>query len=218
MNSTFELYGAPTGNCLRAAIALEEADLPYTPKLVDLASFEHQGADHLALNPLGKVPVLVEREDGREPFVLTQSTAIMLYAAGKGAGRLLPDYEPDRAIVLERLFFFVTDVIAVNHAAFSLRDSNAQKAQKILMDRMLATLETAERYVARDAFIAGAAFSLADIAAYTITRSVMSDLSWSKLPNLRRWFEAIDRRPAVRRGLEVFERIYDPEVVSRLAM
>ena len=78
MKTTLELYGAPTGNCIRAAIALEEAGLSYTPKLVDLANRAHQGVDHLALNPLGKVPVLVEKEEGRKPFVLTQSNAIIL--------------------------------------------------------------------------------------------------------------------------------------------
>ena len=207
MNSTYELYGAPTGNCLRAAIALEEAGLNYTPKLVDLASFTHQGADHLALNPLGKVPVLVEKVEDQTPFVLTQSNAIVLYAAGKAEGRLMPENDHDRAVVLERFLFFVTDVIAVNHAAFSLRASDTQEAQKILMDRMLATLATAERYVDGHEFIAGAAFSVADIAAFTITKSAEADLPWANLPNLRRWFDLIEDRPSVQRGLEAFDRV-----------
>jgi GST-like protein len=207
MKTTLELYGAQTGNCIRAAIALEEAGLSYTPKLVDLSSGAHQGVDHLALNPLGKVPVLVEKEEDREPFILTQSNAIILYVAGKAAGLLLPENDRDRAVVFERFFFFVTDIIAVNHAAFSLRASSAQEAQKILMDRMLATLETAERYVGQNEFIAGKTFSAADIAGFTITHSVQSDLPWPKLPNLRRWFERIESRPAVKRGLHAFDRI-----------
>ena len=102
MKTTLELYGAQTGNCIRAAIALEEAGLSYTPKLVDLSNGAHQGIDHLALNPLGKLPVLVEKQDGREPFILTQSNAIIMYAAGKESDRLLPENDRDRAIVLER--------------------------------------------------------------------------------------------------------------------
>jgi GST-like protein len=207
MDSTLELYGAQTGNCIRAAIALEEMGLSYTPKILDLSTGAHQGTDHLALNPLGKVPVLVEKEEGREPFVLTQSNAIILHAAGKGAGRLLPENDRERAIVLERFFFFVTDVIAVSHAAFSLRGSNMQEAQAILTDRMLATLETAERYVGQDEFIAGKTFSAADIAGFTITLSVKSELPWPKLPNLRRWFAQIEGRPGVKRGLQVFNKI-----------
>lgn len=207
MKTTLELYGAQTGNCIRAAIALEEAGLAYTPKLVDLSRGEHMGVDHLALNPAGKVPVLAEKEEGREPFILTQSNAIILYAAEKAAGRLLPENDRDRATALERFFFFVTDVIAVSHAGFSLRATSARDGQKILEDRVLATLETAERYVVHDEFMAGKTFSVADIAGFTITQSVKSDLPWSKLPNLRRWFERIEGRPAVKRGLQAFNRI-----------
>jgi GSH-dependent disulfide-bond oxidoreductase len=207
MKATLELYGAQTGNCIRAAIALEEAGLSYTPKLVDLSSGAHMGVDHLALNPAGKVPVLVEKEEDREPFILTQSNAIILYAAGKAAGRLLPENDRDRAIVFERFFFFVTDVIAVSHAAFSLRASSAQEGRTILEDRVLVTLETAERYVGHNEFMAGKTFSAADIAGFTITQSVKSDLPWPKLPNLRRWFERIEGRPAVKRGLHAFDRI-----------
>ena len=207
MNSTIELHGARTGNSIRAAIALEEANLSYTPKLVDLSGAAHQGVDHLALNPLGKVPVLVEKQEGQEPFILTQSNAIILYAAGRAPGRLLPDDDRGRAIVLERFFFFVTDVIAVSHAAFSLRASAAQEAQKILTDRMLATLATAERYVVEDEFIAGQTFSAADIAGFTIIRSVEPQLPWPKLPKLRQWFERIGARHSVQRGLHAFEQI-----------
>jgi GST-like protein len=204
MKTSLELYGAQTGNCIRAAIALEEAGLSYTRKLVDLSIGEHTGADHLALNPAGKVPVLVEKEEGREPFVLTQSNAIILYAAAKAPGRLLPQDDRDRAVAYERFLFFVTDVIAVSHAGFSLRFLSAQEGRTILEERVLATLATAERYVAHDEFMAGKTFSAADIAGFTITQSVKSDLSWSNLPNLRRWFERIEGRPAVKRGLQVF--------------
>ena len=207
MRTILELYGAQTGNCISAAIALEEASLSYTPRIVDLSSDVHKGVDHLALNPAGKVPVLVEKEEDREPFILNLSNAIILYAAGKAAGRLLPENDRDRAIVLERFFFFVTDVIAVNYAAFSLRGSNAQEGQTILEDRTLATLETAERYVGHDEFMAGKTFSAADIAGFTITQSVKSDLPWPKLPNLWRWFERIEGRPSVTRGLQAFNRI-----------
>ena len=122
---------------------------------MDISSGAHKGIDHFALNPAGKVLLLVGNEEGREPFILTQSNAIILYAAGKAAGRLLPENDRDRAIVFECFFFFVTDVIVVSHAAFSLRGSSGQEGERILMDRVLATLETAERHICHNEFIAG---------------------------------------------------------------
>jgi GST-like protein len=205
MNTTYELYGAPTGNCIRAAIALEEAGLPYTVQSVDLANGEHRSAAYLALNPAGKVPVLVESQENGPPVVITQSNAIILYAAERAPGRLLPDDSLARSVVYERFFFFVTDVIAVSHAAFFLRSAGVPAGQALLVERMFAALESAERYVSDEPYMAGKTFSIADIAAFTITQSVMSQLPWAQLPNLRRWYEQVEARPALARGLKVFD-------------
>ncbi|TCG08071.1 glutathione S-transferase [Paraburkholderia steynii] len=204
MNTTYELYGAPTGNCIRAAIALEEAGLPYTVRSVDLANGEHRSAAYLGLNPAGKVPVLVESKENAPPVVITQSNAIILYAAERAPGRLLPEDSLARSVVYERFFFFVTDVIAVSHAAFFLRSAGVPAGQALLVERMLTALESAERYVSDEAYMAGMTFSIADIAAFTITQSVMSQLPWDQLPNLRRWYEQVEARPALTRGLKVF--------------
>jgi glutathione S-transferase len=132
---SIELYGAQTGNCLRAAIALEEAMVPHTVRHVDLRSGEHRRAAYLALNPAGQVPTMVDRSDEASPFVLSQSNAIIFYAAARAPGRLLPEHEgQERAIAYERFFFFVTDVIAPSHAAFILRRQNAVEAPGLLDD------------------------------------------------------------------------------------
>ena len=56
-----ELYGARTGNSLRAAIALEEAGLAYVQQFIDLRAGAHRQPDFLALNSAGQVPILVDR-------------------------------------------------------------------------------------------------------------------------------------------------------------
>jgi GST-like protein len=204
MNTSYQLYGAPTGNCIRAAIALEEAGLPYTVRAVDLANGEHRSAAYLALNPAGRVPVLVEDQQNGPPVVITQSNAIILYAAEQATGRLLPNDSLARAVVYERFFYFVTDVIAVSHAAFFLRGAGVPEGQARLVERMLAALESAEQFVRDEPYMARKTFSIADIAAFTITQSVESQLPWAQLPNLRRWYEQIAARPAFARGLKVF--------------
>lgn len=53
MSPKIELYGAPTGNSLRAAIALEEAGIPYTARRLNLQANEQRDLSYLALNPAG---------------------------------------------------------------------------------------------------------------------------------------------------------------------
>ena len=59
MPASLDLYGAKTGNCLRTAIALEEAGLTFTPRPLELSAGAHRAPAHLALNPRGRVPVRV---------------------------------------------------------------------------------------------------------------------------------------------------------------
>src|SRR5258705_6159698 len=121
--SSVELYGAKTGNCLRVSVALEEAEIPYIVRKLDLRRSEHRTPEHLSRNPVGKVPTLVERfRDGRV-LTLSQSNAILMYAPEGSPPRLLPSDTAERALVLERFFYFVTDVIAMSHAAFATRNN-----------------------------------------------------------------------------------------------
>jgi GST-like protein len=168
---------------------------------------EHRAAEYLQLNPTGRVPTLIDSDGpGGERFALTQSNAIMLYAAEK-SGTLLPASGIERARALEWLFFFATDVIAPNAQAFVLgRDSTTAHADAIkrIKERALALYEHADRRLADRPFLAGSNFTLADIAGYTITTAFEGELRWHALPHLRRWLEHVGARPAVQRGRRVF--------------
>ena len=203
-DQTLELYGAPTGNCWRAAIALEEAGIPYRARVVDLYGGEHRETTFLELNPAGKVPVLMDRSSV-QPFVLSQSNAVVLYAAELAPGRLLSVTDRKaRAHAYERYFYFLTDVIAVGHAAFSLRGPDDAASRHILNSRMLAALAFAERFASASRYIAGDTFTIADVAAVTITASVAGQLDWDELPHLKRWFDEVMSRPSVSRGMSAF--------------
>jgi GST-like protein len=202
-----ELFGDATGNSTRAAIALEESGLAYEPRKVRLARGEHRAAAYLQLNPTGRVPTLVDSDGpGGERLVLTQSNAIMLYVAEK-SGKLLPSGGTERDHAFEWLFFFVTDVIAPSLQAFVLsRDTTAahDDAVRRLNERALAWYEHVDRRLADRPFLAGGAFTLADIAGYTITTALEAQLRWDALPYVRRWFERVGARPAVQRGRRIF--------------
>ncbi|MCF5664773.1 MULTISPECIES: glutathione S-transferase family protein [Pseudomonas] len=206
MNAVIELYGAQTGNSLRAAIALEEAGVPYTARLLNLRALEHRDPAYLRLNPAGQVPTLVDNTSV-PARIINQSNAIIQYADTSAPGRLAPaqlGWERDR--VFDRYFFFVTDVIAPSHAAFFLRqtglDDAAAKIERLVIERLVYS----ENFLT-DAFMAGDHFSMADISAFTIAASVRDKLDWATLRRLSQWFNAVDARPAVQRGMRAFENL-----------
>jgi GSH-dependent disulfide-bond oxidoreductase len=202
-----ELHGAKTGNCLRAAIALSEARLPYKIRHVDLGLGKQRDEPHLALNPAGKVPVLVARGSSNVPtFVLTQSSAILFYADAEAPGRILPLHaDRTRIRALEAFFYFTSDVIALNGAAFSLRGAEFSGAAATLTERYLGAIVASERFLIDTEFMGAASFSIADIAAFTIISAVRRDLPWNQLPRLATWHDRIRGRPAVQTGMRAFD-------------
>jgi GST-like protein len=204
MQAQVELYGSETGNSLRAAIALSEAQIVFLPKRMDLHAGAHRQPEFLKLNPAGKVPTLVDYNYS-PPLVINQSNAIIQYADAKMPGRLSsPSSDTERFKVYDRFFFFITDVIATSHAAFYLRQMGQREASAPLDERALEHLMAAEGFLDQG-YIAGNKFSMADIAAFTFAMSVRSQVPWEKLPRMTRWFEVMGDRPGVRKGMRAFQ-------------
>jgi GSH-dependent disulfide-bond oxidoreductase len=199
-----ELHGARTGNCLRAVIALMEAGVDFVIHPVDLRRGEQRSSSLLALNPRGKVPVLVLREEEHR-VVLTQSNAIMFYAAAQPRSTLIPQQAPTRFRVLEAFFHFSTDIICVNNAAFRLERADQAAGAEHLTEEYLALIEASEPLLSDAGFMGGDTFSLADIAAYTVVSSVADRLPWERLPRLHEWRLRVGERPAVRFGMHAFD-------------
>ena len=197
-----DLYAARTGNGFRVAIALEEAGLAYRTIPVDLRS--PRSADYLALNPTGRIPTIVDHDATPAPLVLTQSTAIILYAARKSR-RLLPEGEAEQAHALEWMMAFTTDVIVPSFADFILRmrlGERAAEASDLLHGRAMVTLPLADLALSRVAFLSGAEFGVADVVAYPIV-SALEGVDWGALPALKAWHERVGARPAVQRGMSI---------------
>lgn len=204
MQDLIELYGAQTGNCFRAAIALIEADIPFTVRHVDLRAGAHFEPSFMALNPAGKVPTLVDH-NYTQPLVINQSNAIIQYADIKAPGRLSPaEQGPERFRVFDRYFFFVTDVIANSHAAFFLKRVGLREAAAPLEYRAVEHLSLAEDFLTGP-YMAGEEFSMADISAFTLAATVQELLPWDKLPKLQQWFDNIQARPGIQAGLKAFD-------------
>jgi GST-like protein len=202
---SFTLWGARTGNSLRAAVGLCEAGVRYTARRVDFASGENRSPPYLAINPAGKTPVLTGVQADGARLTVTQSNAILFFADQQAPGGLLPLDPPSRTRALERYFYFVTDVIPLNAAAFVLKRSRHEEASAAIYAQSLRAIADAERFVAEAPYMGGTAFSLADVSAFTIINAVADDLPWSELPALDAWRGRIAERPAVQQGLHAFD-------------
>lgn len=84
-----DVYAFATPNSIKVPIALEELGIPYALHGVNLRQGEQKAPDFIALNPNGKVPVLVDQDIAGTPLILTESAAILIYLAEK-TGKLLP--------------------------------------------------------------------------------------------------------------------------------
>lgn len=207
-----ELYYWPTPNGQKVALFLEESQLKYELKLVDIGKGDQFKPDYLAISPNNKMPAIVDTDprDGGAPLGIFESGAILQYLAEK-TGRFMPAAPRERYVVLEWLFWQVGGLgpmLGQNH------HFNRYAPEKIpyAIDRYVN--ETHRLYGVLDrrldgrAFIAGDDYTIADMAAYPwIVPYEAQGMALEEFPQLRRWFEAIRARPATLRAYAVGETI-----------
>jgi glutathione S-transferase len=151
------LYHHPFSRAANGIWMLEEVGIPYELHYVDIAAGEQKKPDILALNPMGKLPVL---KDG--DAVVTESAAIGLYLADKYSyGKLAPKVDdPARAAYL-RWSFFAPSVIepaaSTKVSGWTVKESQVGWGN---YDAMIAAMESA--LAGRD-FVLGKSFSMADV-------------------------------------------------------
>ncbi|MCL6269681.1 glutathione S-transferase N-terminal domain-containing protein [Sansalvadorimonas sp. 2012CJ34-2] len=209
-----DLHTSPTPNGHKVSVALEELGLPYTLKPVNLMTGEQKTPEFLAMNPNGRIPVIVDR--GNDDFVVFESGAILIYLAEQ-TGKLLPKDIKGRSEVLQWLMFQMGGVGPMMGQANVFTRYFPEKIQPAIdryqneSKRLLTVLNTRLRdheYLAGD-------FSIADIANWCWARTHnWSGVDISDLPNLQRWIDLIYARPACTRGIEIPPRPDADAVVS----
>ena len=203
-----DLYTASTFNGQRVAIMLEETGLDYKTHRVDLMKGEQQQPAFLQLNPSGRIPVLVDNDSSAtNPFVLTQSVAILQYLAEK-TRHLLPNSLSERARVYEWMHFHAVDIGSVMFSAFYLQrrcTPRQNQAAELLRERVYELYGYFDRQLTDQEFLAGSSYSIADITA--LPAALAQEPKLVDYPNLTRWLQQLKQRPAVQRGMKVPEQV-----------
>jgi GST-like protein len=198
-----ELYTSPTPNGYKVSIMLEETGLPYTVHPIDLGKQEQKRPEFLAMNPNGRIPVIVDHDN--DDFVVFESGAILVYLAEK-AGQLLPAEPKARSRVLQWLMFQMGGLgpmmgqANVFYRYFPEKIPAAIERYQHEGRRLLAVLNG--QLDGRD-FICDD-YSIADIATWpwAVTHA-WSGIDVTGLDNLQAWLERIAARPAVERGRNI---------------
>ena len=200
-----DVYAFATPNSIKVPVALEELGLDYVLHAVNVRKGEQKSAEFIALNPNGKVPVLVDSEAASEPLVLTESAAILVYLAEK-TGKLLPASGEARSRVFEQLFFHASGLgPAFGQSGFFQRQ--ASEPQPLAIQRFTTeadrTLNVLDKVLAEHHFVAGEEMTIADIAHFGwLWRREFAGVSFEHAPNVARWFDEMAARPAVQRAIE----------------
>jgi GST-like protein len=198
-----DLYTAPTPNGWKASCTLEELAIPYEVHVVNLMAGDQKQPAYLAINPNGRIPAIVDRDEG--DFAVFESGAIMIYLA-ETAGRLLPTDRKGRSLVLQWLMFQMGGVgpmMGQANVFFRYFPEKIQPAIERYQNEGRRLFEVLNTRLADNEWLAGD-FSIADIANWCWVRThKWSGISVDGLDHLGRWLEAIKARPACQRGIEV---------------
>jgi GST-like protein len=198
-----DLYTASTPNGHKASVALEELGLPYTVHAIDLAAKVQKEPWFLALNPNGRIPVIVDREAG--DFPVFESGAILVYLAEK-TGRLMPQDAKGRSRVMQWLMFQMGGVgpmMGQANVFYRYFPEKIQPAIDRYQNESRRLFEVLDSRLAQAEWLADD-YSIADIANWCWVRThKWSGASVEGLEHLQRWMSAMNARPACRRGIEI---------------
>jgi GST-like protein len=218
-------YFHHTPNPMKVALFLEETGMPYEVIPVDTYKGEQHSPEFRAINPNGKTPAIVDTDGlGEGPVTVFDSNAILLYLAEK-SGQLLGK-PAKRGEFLSWLMF-----VASGLGPYSGQSVHFRRAAPELPYAQNRYLREAERHYkvldehlkGRD-FMVGDEYTIVDIAAWGwIDRNafVLGEGRLGEFPELARWFDGINTRPAVARARAIgadidFKRTMDEDVKRNL--
>jgi glutathione S-transferase len=188
------LYHHPFTRAAGTVWALEEAGVPYELRFLDIMKDGQKAPDILALNPMGKLPILTD-----DDAVVTESAAIALYLADRYApGRLAPPLDDPRRAAYFRWALFAPSVIEpgsmAKAAAWDFKPSQAGWGS---YETMMNAMETA---IADREFVLGDMFSMADVIFGGTIRFMLQFGMLEPRPAFVAYAGRLDARPALQRA------------------
>jgi len=197
------LYTDSSPNGFKISIALEELNIPYQLHHVRIEAGENQLPEFLKLNPHGRIPVLVDNDNG---ITLFESAAILLYLADK-THQLIPNDVVQRWETIQWLTFHSSSMgpILGQRVHFEIFEKPPQpKAIQRYRQLTETTFATLDQQLQQHDWIAGNEYSIADIASFAwLHIAKIIHFEFSQFHHLNAWFQRVAERPAVQRGVSL---------------
>jgi GST-like protein len=201
-----EVFFAPTPNCWKVTILLEELELPYRIASVDLAEGDQFEPEFMVISPNNRVPAIIDHAPlAGKPMPIFESGAILIYLAEK-CGRFLPVDPNGRYICIEWLMWQMSALgpMLGQHGHFRLyaeeKIDYALDRFRREAERLYAVLDHRLEVTAR--FLAGDEYTIADIACFPwVMTHKAQGFDLADYPSVKRWFAELRARPPLQRGL-----------------
>jgi len=188
------LYHHPYSRAATVVWMLEEVGVEYELRFVDFPSGAHKAPELLALNPMGKLPIL---RDGDQ--IVTEVAAIGLYLADRYAlGRLAPELQDPLRGTYFRWSLFAPSVIEPGSMAKA--NGWVVKASQAGWGTHEAMVEAMETAIAGREFLLGNAFSMADVIFGGTLRYMLRFGMLEAKPTFSAYVERLNARPALQRA------------------
>lgn len=197
-----DLYTFSTPNGRKASIMLEELGLDYTVHTIDITKGEQFTPEFVAINPNSKIPAIVDHDSDITVF---ESGAILIYLAEK-TGKLLGSEPKQRFQTIEWLMFQMGSIGPMfgqyNHF-YKYAPEKIPYAIDRYKKETLRLYDVLNTQLAKTEYISGD-YSIADIAIYPwVAAYQFMELTLDEHSHLKRWYETLTERPAIKRGMKV---------------
>ena len=198
-----DLYTAPTPNGHKASCTLEAMGLEYETHFINIGEGEQKTPEYLAINPNGRIPTIVDRDN--DDFAVFESGAIMIYLAEK-TGKLMPTDTKGRSRVIQWLMFQMGGVgpmMGQANVFYRYFPEKIQPAIDRYQNECRRLFEVLDTHLGNNEWLADD-YSIADIANWCWVRThKWSGVSVDGLDNLDRWVNVMRDQPGMSAGLDV---------------
>ena len=214
-------WGTPNGNKLH--IVLEELGLSYELIAVNLGKGEQRDPKFLKINPNGKIPAIIDTDgpDGR-PLMLAESGAILIYL-GEKTQRFIPRDPIERFAMLQWIMFQMAHVgpmIGQLHHFMSSAPAGNEYGIERYRKEGERLMDVLEGRLQNSAYLANAEYTIADICTWPWIRSWIhtTKQQLGARPSLMRWYNEIEQRPAVRKAIDIYNRLRQSAAQSQVLL